>query len=61
MTTRNMVRAQAHPPAAAFVARLAAKARDLAEASTEARQDEHRWRKPSLLWPLFAAKTFGDR
>jgi hypothetical protein len=56
-----MLRAQAHPPAAAFVARLAAKARDLAEASTEARQDEHRWRKPSLLWPLFAAKTHGDR
>ena len=56
MTTRNVIRAQAHPAAAAFVARLAAKARDLAEARIAARHDEHRWRKPSLLWPLF-----GDR
>lgn len=42
-----------------FIARLTARARALAEAYGEAslrarQQDETRWRRPGLLWPLFA-------
>ena len=53
-----MIRAQAHPAAAAFVERLAAKARTVAEARAEnarreSRHDDARWRAPGLLWPLF--------
>jgi hypothetical protein len=41
--------------AARFAARLAAKARRLAEASLAARtQGRRRWRLAPLLWPLFA-------
>jgi len=43
-------------PAAPFVARLAGKAQRIAEAHIAARHDARRWRKASLLWPLF-----GDR
>ena len=52
-----MIRADAKPAAGAFVARLAAKARALAEARVEeehraAAQDPWRWRAAPLLWPL---------
>lgn len=56
-----MIHGQAEPPAAPFVARLAAKARRIAEAAALARRDDARWRKPALLWPLFGAHTLGDR
>ena len=56
-----MIEADAKPPTAAFLARLTAKARAIAEAEAElrlraARNDPERWRKARLLWP-----TFGDR
>lgn len=44
--------------AGGFAARLAAKARTLAQAATEdrwreRRNDPARWRRAALLWPLF--------
>lgn len=54
--TRGMIRAEAAD--AGFVARLAARARALAEAHAERRAlarrgDPRRWRRAALLWPLF--------
>ena len=45
-----------------FAARLAARARKLAQARAETllrarRNDAWRWRKPGLLWPLFGKET----
>lgn len=51
-----MIGGKTSPPAAAFVAALAAKARRIAQAHATTRRTEHGWRKPALLWPLF-----GDR
>ena len=56
-----MIRANTTPPADDFVARLAAKARTLAEARAEearraARRDPWRWRKARLLWPLLGER-----
>ncbi|MGN6499190.1 MAG: hypothetical protein ACTHKM_03475 [Tsuneonella sp.] len=56
-----MITADAHPPAASFAARLAAKAAKLAAARAEERRlagaaDPRRWRSARLLWPLL-----GDR
>ena len=53
-----MISAEANPDFAGLAARLAAKARTLAEAHAERtalarRSDPTRWRKPGLLWPLF--------
>lgn len=56
-----MISAETHPTARGFAARLASKARRLAEAQAEERRraiiaDPRRWRSARLLWPLF-----GDR
>jgi hypothetical protein len=51
-----VIRAVASPASAAFVARLAAQARRLAEARLAAAQDEHRWRSSRWLWPLFGER-----
>lgn len=53
-----MIGAQTRPAAAVFVARLAARAKTIAEARAEetqreAKRDPWRWRTPRLLWPLF--------
>ena|GEM_PF-1234735 len=53
-----MITAETKPGAPAFPARLAAKARAIAQAQAEARvrearRDPWRWRKARLLWPLF--------
>ena len=53
-----MISAESRPAPASFAARLAAKARAIAEAHAEARVreargDPWRWRKAGLLWPLF--------
>ena len=53
-----MISAEIRPDFAALAARLAAKARALAEAQAEhtvlaRRSDPARWRKAGLLWPLF--------
>jgi hypothetical protein len=55
----GLLEARSTPPAATFAARLADKARRLAEARAEERRlaeanDPWRWRKAPLLWPLFA-------
>jgi hypothetical protein len=48
--------------AARFVARLAARARRIAEARAEApRHGARRWRLARLLWPLFGPSAFGER
>lgn len=56
-----VIRAAVHPAAGSFAARLADKARALAEARMgdnrrAADHDPGRWRSPRLLWPLI-----GDR
>ena len=53
-----MIRALVRPDTAAFTARLAAKARALAEARAEERRrtDPARWRTPRLLWPLLGER-----
>lgn len=53
-----MISATPDPAFASLAARLADKARLLAEARAEtavraARSDAARWRKAALLWPLF--------
>jgi hypothetical protein len=53
-----VIRANTRPAAGAFAARLATKARALAEARIEderraTAQDPWRWRAARLLWPLF--------
>lgn len=54
-----MISATPDPPFASLAKRLAAKAHDLAAARAEnrvreERRDPARWRKATLLWPLFA-------
>ena len=53
-----MIAAETRPDFAALAARLAAKARILAQAQAERnvlarRSDPARWRQAGLLWPLF--------
>lgn len=53
-----MIEAEAHPPVPGFAARFARKAATLAEARAEERlrarkRDPWRWRRATLLWPLF--------
>ena len=54
----GMIAAQARDAFDALAARLASRAAVLAQASAETtllarRQDETRWRRARLLWPLF--------
>jgi hypothetical protein len=52
--TRGMIRGDPDPPFADLAARLARRARALAEARAAGRQaGERRWRRAGLLWPLF--------
>ena len=53
-----MIRASISPAGPAFSARLAAKARALAEAHAEGarRTDPWRWRAARLLWPLMGER-----
>lgn len=52
-----MIAADTAPESTSFADRLARKAARLAEAHVHSRRLEERtegWRKPRLLWPLFA-------
>jgi hypothetical protein len=59
----SVIAATVGESAAAFVARLAARAARLAAARVRAARpgrSEHRWREARLLWPLFAADEPGS-